>query len=191
MGRRSTFQDEAVFAAVGRTLVRDGEVRMQNVVAETGVSVGSLYHRYGSREGLLAAAWLDALTAFHARFLDALVRDGELPGLEAALETPRFCREAPDRALILVCCRRAELMTANTPEAQMAELETANDWVSEAMNAFCTRTGLPMDIVRLGMIGIPLGAAKLYLPERPVPASLDAEIARAYRAVIEPRLARR
>ena len=79
MGRRSTFSDDDVFAAVGRMLVRDGEVRMQSVVAETGVSVGSLYHRFGSREGLLARAWLDTLAAFHDRFLAALDQPGDVP----------------------------------------------------------------------------------------------------------------
>ncbi|MBO6763923.1 TetR/AcrR family transcriptional regulator [Maricaulis sp.] len=189
MGRRSTFSDDDVFAAVGRMLVRDGEVRMQSVVEETGVSVGSLYHRFGSREGLLARAWLDTLGAFHARFLAALDQPGEVPGLAAALETPRFCRAEPDKALILVCCRRSELMSDNTPEALQAELAAANDRVMVAIDAFCRHTGLPLEIARLGLIGFPLGAVKLYLPGEPVPEALDAEIERAYRAVVLPRLA--
>ena len=188
MGRRSTFSDDDVFAAVGRMLVRDGEVRMQSVVEETGVSVGSLYHRFGSREGLLARAWLDTLAAFHARFLAALDHPGDVPGLAAALETPRFCRDEPDKALILVCCRRSELMSDNTPEALQAELATANDRVMAAIDAFCRRTGLPLEIARLGLIGFPLGAAKLYMPAEPVPEALDEEIERAYRAVVLPRL---
>ena len=143
MGRRSTFSDDDVFAAVGRMLVRDGEVRMQSVVEQTGVSVGSLYHRFGSREGLLARAWLDTLAAFHARFLAALDQPGEVPGLAAALETPRFCRDEPDKALILVCCRRSELMSDDTPEALQAELAAVNDGVMAAIEAFCRRTGLP------------------------------------------------
>lgn len=188
MGRRSIFSDDDVFAAVGRMLVRDGEVRMQSVVEETGVSVGSLYHRFGSREGLLARAWLDTLAAFHARFLAALDHPGEVPGLAAALETPLFCRDEPEKALILVCCRRSELMSDNTPEALQAELATANDRVMAAIDAFCRRTGLPVEIAKLGLIGFPLGAVKLYMPGEPVPEALDEEIERAYRAVVLPRL---
>lgn len=171
-------------------LVRDGEVRMQSVVEETGVSVGSLYHRFGSREGLLARAWLDTLAAFHARFLAALDQPGDVPGLAAALETPRFCRDEPDKALILVCCRRSELMSDDTPEALQAELASANDQVAGAMHAFCRRTGLSMKIARLGLIGFPLGAVKLYMPGDPVPEALDEEIERAYRAVVGPHLGR-
>lgn len=34
--------------------------------------MGSIYHRFLSREGLLAEAWLNALEHFPAQFIDAL-----------------------------------------------------------------------------------------------------------------------
>jgi AcrR family transcriptional regulator len=185
MGRKSTFRDDAVFAAVARLLVEAGEARLQGVVAETGVSTGSLYHRFGSREGLLAEAWLDAVGAFQEAFLAALDRGGAQPGLEAALATPRFCRNEPARALILVCCRRSELVCAATPAHLVDRLETVNRKAARAMQDFCARTGIPLETARLGMIGFPLGAVKLYLPARPVPETVDADIARAWQALLD------
>ncbi len=185
MGRKSSFQDATIYAAVGRALMRQGDVRLQSIVTETGVSVGSLYHRFGSRDGLLARAWLDALTAFHQRFLEALETQGDWPGLEAALATPRFCRDEPDRALILVCCRRSELITPDVPKDVAAALDRANDRVLSALEAFAEREGLSPDAASLGLVGFPLGAVKLYLPDRPLPDGLEDDVAAAYRTLYE------
>ena len=57
-----------------RTLVlRDGP-RAASVAAiarESGAPVGTLYHRFGSRDAVLAAAWLRALERFQAGALAA------------------------------------------------------------------------------------------------------------------------
>ena len=183
MGRKSTFRETDIYAAVGRSLVGEGEFRLQSLTELTGVSVGSLYHRFGSREALLAEAWLDALEAFQARFLAALddARDG--PGIAAALATPRFCRDQPARATLLVCCRRSELMGDDAPAPLRARLEMGNRTVAQAMTAFCDHTGLPVEAARLGLIGFPLGAVKLYLPDKPVPGDVDEDIAAAWTAL--------
>jgi AcrR family transcriptional regulator len=186
MGRRSSFNDQDVFAAVGRRMVTAGELRLQAVVADTGVSVGSLYHRFQSREGLLAAAWLDALKAFQAEFAAALEQAGALPGLEAALATPRFCRTAPDRARLLVCVRRSEILSETTPAEFRASIAQANADTAARMQGFCECHGVPEETARLALIGLPLGGVRLYLPDRPVPASLDADIERAFAALIGP-----
>ena len=55
MGRRSSFADGDVYDAVAREMAPGGMFAIKAVSDRCGVSVGSLYHRYGSREGLLAA----------------------------------------------------------------------------------------------------------------------------------------
>jgi AcrR family transcriptional regulator len=45
MGRLSTVDDARVFAAVARQMSSAGATTLHALVAETGVSVGSLYHR--------------------------------------------------------------------------------------------------------------------------------------------------
>ncbi|MCA3734974.1 MAG: hypothetical protein INE97_06490 [Phenylobacterium sp.] len=56
-----------------------------------GLSTGSLYHRFGSREGLLGETWLNALLAFQPVFVQALKTPSAVG--EIAAVTPRFCRE--------------------------------------------------------------------------------------------------
>ena len=41
------------------------------IARESGAPVGTLYHRFGSRDGLLAAAWLRALERFQHHALAA------------------------------------------------------------------------------------------------------------------------
>lgn len=159
-------------------------MRLQDVVTETSVSVGSLYHRYGSREGLLAASWLDAVRAFQARFLDAIESDSEDAGERAALATPQFCRAEPGRAVILACCRRSEFITDATPVALQIEINHINDDTGAAMKRFARRNGLSLQACRLALVAFPLGAVRLYLPGRPVPKSVDDYVLAAYRSVI-------
>jgi len=59
-----------------------------------------------------------------------------------------------------------------------------NDRAREAIGRFADRAGIERDAVRLALIGFPLGAVRLYLPERPVPESVDAHVADAYRAAV-------
>ncbi|RKR04071.1 TetR family transcriptional regulator [Maricaulis maris] len=184
MGRPSSFLDETVFAAVANCLVEQGEVRLQAVTATAGVSTGSIYHRFGSREGLMAAAWLDAVAAFQRRFLAALASPEEMPGLAAALVTPAFCREEVGRALILTTGRRAEMMSDKAPPDMRLRLDQLNAQSKAALEAFAREQRLPLARVRLALIGVPLGAVRLYLPAKAVPESLDADISRAVMSLL-------
>lgn len=180
MGRLSTFEDGDVFAAVGARLARAGRTTFQEIVADTGVSVGSLYHRFASREGLLAETFLDALTAFQSRFIEALSGGDLESGARAALSVPAFCREARAKALVLACCRASEFVTAETPSALREAIARANRRASAALRRFAADNGLDLDAARLALVGFPLGAVRLYLPGRPVPSSIDAAVAAAY-----------
>lgn len=177
-------RDEAVFAAVGAQLAGAGAVTLQGLVAQTGVSIGSLYHRYGSREGLLAQAWLDAVSTFQARFLAALAQADEQAGLNAALATPRFCREERERAVILCCCRQVDFVTSATSPDVLQALGRVNDAAGAALQDFAGRTGHSLTACRMGMVAFPLGAVRLYLPDQPVPVEVDSYVEAGFRAAM-------
>ena len=169
MGRVSTVDDVGVYAAVGRHLSENGTMTLQGVVAETGVSVGSLYHRFGSREGLLAQTWLDAVRTFQSRFLMAIGSEDEDAGECAALATPRFCRAESERAVILACCRRSEFFSDEISASMKAEIRNVNEKAIAAVRSYAKRTGYSLLACRLGLVAFPLGAVRLYLPDRPGP----------------------
>lgn len=184
MGRLSTINDAVVFNAVGTQIAAFGTLKLQDVVSSTGVSIGSLYHRYGSREGLLAQAWLDAVLSFQARFLAELESGGRKAGERAAMATPRFCREEPERARLLICCRREELFSERTPEEMKAELEAANKYTFACLDQFAKNNNYAADACQLGLIAYPLAAVRQYLPDREVPKRVDDYVVAAFRSAI-------
>ena len=185
MGRVSTFSDEVVFSAVGDSFTRNGDLRLQELAAKTNVSIGSLYHRYGSREGLLASAWLDALYAFQEQFIQAISSDKVRAGEDTALVTPRFCRSEPDRARILTCCRLEEFTSPKTPSDSLKEIDEANQRLFAAVKQFARKKGYSHTSCQLGMVAFPLAAVKMYLPHKPVPKEIDRHVTAAYRSAIK------
>ncbi|MGF1622288.1 MAG: TetR/AcrR family transcriptional regulator [Rhodomicrobiaceae bacterium] len=184
MGRKSTFEDRVIFAAVGAEIARNGTITLQDLSARTGVSIGSLYHRYASREALLAAAWYDAVRRSQSGFLAALRGASLETGKHAALATPRFCRAEHDAAIILACCRQSEFLKPNTPDELALAIAGVNDEAKDEIAAFARRVDRPLINCHLALVAYPLAAVKLFLPDRAVPESIDVEIGKAYDAAM-------
>ncbi len=180
MGRRSRFTQGQVYAAVGSLLSASKPLSVQEISKMAGVSVGSLYHRFGSREAILAESWLDAVQAFQAGFLTALERGG----LEAALETPRFCIREPDRALILVSLRKDTMAGAGVNAELSGEINSVNQKTIRIISEFAKSNDLSEDLCHLALIAIPLSVVQLYLPKRPVPGEAEKYVARACGALL-------
>ena len=184
MGRVSTFSDLSIYDAIGEQLASNATVTLRDVVSHAGVSIGSLYHRFGSREGMLAHAWLDAVQVFQARFLAELTSDNPNAGERAAMATPKFCRDEPARARILVCCRREEFISDDTPKELRAQVETVNDDISGKVIEFSRLRGYTLEACQLGLVAFPLGAVRYYLPHRQIPKQIDVYVAAAFNSAV-------
>src|ERR1700730_15001362 len=94
-----------VILDAARALVLDGGPRAASVAAiakSSGAPPGTLYHRFGNRDGILMAAWLRALDRFQARAMPA---EGDTPGRTAvamAVSAVGFARELPEDARLLL-----------------------------------------------------------------------------------------
>jgi AcrR family transcriptional regulator len=185
MGRKSSLDEQDVFRCVAHEFSEQGRLGVEALCAATGLSMGSIYHRFGSREGLMAEAWLNAVQRFQSGFLKALEPRTIDAGIEAALATPRFCRAYRDEAILLACCRQNEFVQPSTPAQLRARIEAVNDTVSQSVREFARSVGLPLIACRLALIAYPLGAVRLYLPSRAVPNSLDGELRKAVGAALE------
>ena len=184
MGRLSTVDDSAVFAAVGEMLSTNGTIGLQDVVKATGVSIGSLYHRYGSREELLARAWVDAVTAFQSNFRNALESGADDAGEQAALATPRFCRAERARARILMCCRKSEFVRDSTPASLKKQIDSININAAKTVAEFAKQNGYALDACHMALVAFPVGAVRLYLPDHDIPPSVDEYVVAAYKAAV-------
>jgi AcrR family transcriptional regulator len=185
MARKSSFKDEDVFRCVAQQFAVEGRFTIEVLTTKTGLSMGSIYHRFGSRDGLLAETWLNAVERFQAVFLAALAPGTLASALDAALATPHFCRSNRGEAVLLACCRRSEFLQPEIPLDLRSRLEAVNIDTVQAIRNFAAAIDRPLLACRLALVAYPLGAVRLYLPSRPVPKTLDAEIAKAVRAALE------
>ena len=184
MGRKSSVDEQAVYAVVACELATCGRFTIESLTAATGLSMGSIYHRFGSREGLMAETWLDAVAQFQRQFMAALAPGTLAAGLDAAMTIPRFCRTNRDQATVLACCRQSEFVGDTTPVPLRRRIVTANDEASIAIRRFAKAAGRPLLACRLALVAYPLGAVRLYLPRSAVPSTLDDEIAKAVHAAL-------
>lgn len=183
MPRKSLFTDNHVFGAVGQLMAQHGSVTTSAVQEAAKLSTGSLYHRFGSREGLLAETWLFALQAFQPHFVKALETPNNPVG-EIAAVTPRFCRQHRREALILACCNYRQFINDDTPAAILQCIDEANAKTFAAFNGYIKRQRFNPDACRMALITFPLSAVKQYLPEKDVPMEVDHIVAISAEAIL-------
>lgn len=183
MARKTQFSDTEVFEAVGDLMAREGVVTTTAVQQAASLSTGSLYHRFGSREGMLAETWLFALRSFQPHFIRALAASDISFG-EIATVTPRFCRTHRPEALVLSCCSSRQFMSSDMPPAIRRKIDESNDATFVALRMFARRRKMNLDACRLAFVAFPLAAVRLYLPDRDVPRQVDRYVARAAEAIL-------
>lgn len=138
---------------------------IEDIRRRSGVSVGSLYHRYGSKEGIAAAVYLDALGDYQREFVAGLqrskdARDGIVTGVRTHL---RWVLRNPDRAQFLLLASGSEVR-----RAARDDLRALNDgffaavtaWLSEHADAL--RAG-SVDVVYALWLGPSQELARLWL----------------------------
>ncbi len=122
--------DTILDAARGLTLA--GGPRAASVAAiavASGAPVGTLYHRFGTRDGILAATWLRALTRFQELALaaDAVHPDEPVQaGVAMARAAIAFARAQPEDARLLLVVRRDDLLDHAIDPALQPRLAAMN-----------------------------------------------------------------
>lgn len=113
MPRPRVYDPEQVLDAVETLAARSGPaaVTIRAIGEATGASNGAVYHGFGSRAGLVAAAWLRAARRFLAvqgELVDAV--SDPLEAVVAAADAPvAFAQRHPDACKLLFAIRRDEL----------------------------------------------------------------------------------
>ena len=169
MARPSKFSSaeilDAALVVVGRHWRGATIAQVSEVV---GAPVGSIYHRFGSREDLFVSLWLRSVRRFHVGLLEAAEHEDVHEALSGfAVHIPRYCRAHPDEALALSLYRYPDLV-ANGPTALADEVATLNDAVWAAAEQLCRRRyGEPTDhrrtLVRTALQHCPYGLVRPFL----------------------------
>ena len=193
MPRPQVHPTDTMLDAARDLLLADGSRATIEAIADaSGAPTGSIYHRFGSRDELLARLWIRAVYRSQASFLAALERENAKDAaLGAAMSIIDFCEDHPADARLLVSFRREDLIRS-TPEASVAEeLEELNRPVERAVTELARRlygrrTRAALDRTLLAVFDLPYGAVRRHLiAGAELPPALRSDLALAISTVID------
>ncbi|OBI36487.1 TetR family transcriptional regulator [Mycobacterium sp. E1386] len=181
-----------VILDAARALVLDGGPRAASVAAiakTSGAPAGTLYHRFGNRDGILTAAWLRALERFQAR---ALAADGETPADTAvamAVAAVSFARELPDDARLLLTIRPGDLLDEEPDAEFQRTLAAMNAPLTEriaalARDLYGNARPRSVDAVARAVADLPYAVVRRHARDNPMPNWLENDVAASALAVL-------
>lgn len=141
--------------------------------------IGSVYHRFASRDVLLAEAWIRIVESFQREFLETLAKDG----LQAALNTIRWVREHPREACILLLYRREELVSGPWPEHLKGRAVCLSWELDSGIRSFTKKHfgHAGKETLRrttFALVDVPLAAVRKHLQEGQKPPAVVDELVR-------------
>jgi AcrR family transcriptional regulator len=186
-----------VILDAARALVLEGGPRAASVAAiakSSGAPAGTLYHRFGNRDGILTAAWLRALERFQSRAMAASeTNTADTPtetAVAMAVAAISFARELPADARLLLTIRPADLLD-DEPDAQFQETVAAmNAPLAErvgvlARKLYGRKDSRSVDAVARAIADLPYAVVRRHAHDDPMPSWLEADVAVSVRAVLE------
>jgi len=167
-----------------------GNATMEAIAGASGAPTGSIYHRFGSRDELIARLWLRAVYRSQASFLASLEKDDPREAaLGAAMSIVDFCETEFADARLLASFRREDLIRA-TSDQLARELEEVNRPVERAVVGLARRlygrsSRAALNRTLLAVFDLPYGATHRYLRiGTPIPRGLRSDLEPAVVAVI-------
>ena len=186
---------EQIVTAAGPT-----GLTLRRLASGAGVSNGSIYHAFSSKEELLARVWMRAaqrLTAMQAACVEAALAGGATDGttaieavVAAALAPVDFAHAHPDAARLFFMQRRDQLFSENLPDDISADLEAGQQrftgfLITLAQARWSRKDRLAVDAMASCVVDLPGGLMQRRLLSG---ASLDgqvrAQIEAACRAIL-------
>jgi AcrR family transcriptional regulator len=182
--------EDADFLAAARSLAAvsgPASVTVTSVTQKLGAPTGSFYHRFASRDVLLANVWLGTALAFQTDFV-AAIKAGD--GLAAALHTPIWVRANFEEARAFLLYHRDDFAHGNWPQDLKDRVIRQGRRVDAAYKRLARDTfgGVGMNELRLArfvLAEVPIAAVGPYLRQGiPPPAIVDEMIETTYRAIV-------
>ena len=154
--------------------------------------MGSLYHRFGSRDDLVARMWIRAVRRSQREWLAGLERVDPLAAAVAAgLSIYDFSKDNRADAHLLVSFRREDLIQKQVSPAVERELAALNAPIEKglvrlAKSLFGSAARAPVEQTALATFDIPYGAIRRHLIDgTAMPQGLRRSIETAIRAVLQ------
>src|SRR4051812_19532276 len=182
--------EDADFLAAARDLAAAGgpaSVTVTSVSERLGAPVGSFYHRFASRDLLLANVWLGTALAFQPGFV-AAIKAGD--GLAAALHTPVWVRSHLEDARTFLLYHRDDFAHGNWPKDLKDRVVRQGRRVDAAYKRFARDTfggagANELQLARFVLAEVPKAAVRPYLRQGVAPPiTVDEMISTTYGAIV-------
>lgn len=193
MPRPAKFDEGQILGAAASLVAARGPAAatMTAIKHALGAPSGSIYHRFGTRDELLAKLWLKSIRAFQDRWIEALAEHDPMDaGREAALSLPRQVRTDLDGARVALLYRREDFVLEGWPADIRTEAERLRRQVKQGLGEMTRRLfGHDTEAARrstaFATIDLPYSAVRRYVAEgKSPPPHVDALIERAYAAIM-------
>jgi AcrR family transcriptional regulator len=193
MPRLPEYDADQIVTAAGRLIAANGPgaATIGAIARAVGAPIGSIYHRFRSRDVLLAQVWLRAATAFQTEFVRRLA--GSPPrqaGLAAALYMAQRVREKPREARLLLVHRREDFVDRGWPPGLSRQARGLACHIDDALEDFCRRlTGRAeartVRIVTFAAVEAPFAAVRRHVAANESPPPIVDDLIRVtYEAVL-------
>ncbi len=168
MARPQVHTTEVMLDAA-RTLVLDRGARgatVAEIARLSGAPSGSIYHRFGSLDDLLAQLWIRAVRRSQAEFIAAADAPDPLEAaVAAALSVYDFCAEHPADARLLLAFRRSDLLAGPLSDAAKEDLARLNEPVQRTIADLARRlygraSRSTIDVVLMAVFDLPHGTVR-------------------------------
>ena len=193
MPRVSKFDEDQILTAAGRIIATHGPsgATIGAIARAVGAPTGSIYHRFDSRDVVLAKVWLRAAATFQAAFFERL--RGSPPrkaGLDAALYMAERVRLHPQEARLLLHHRREDFVDRGWPAGLRRQAVELGQQVEAELARFSQRlcgraAARTVRIVAYAVVEAPFAAVRRHVSvhESP-PPYVDALIRATYAAAL-------
>ncbi|NMO04752.1 TetR/AcrR family transcriptional regulator [Gordonia sp. TBRC 11910] len=177
MGRKPRFSTDELLDAAMDLISAGGaaSATMTAVAGAVGAPSGSMYHRFASRDEMLARLWLRTIGEFQTGFVDALSDVDTIAAIDSTIAFVFDWTAAnPTKSALLLQFDEKAIVDA-WPESLAADLSTANNTVRQALREFTQRhlgsSSKPdVDRVIYALVDLPYAAVRRHLPSgRPRP----------------------
>lgn len=165
--------DDILDGALHAVALHGRQASVADISQATGVTTGSIYHRFSSRDELFARLWLRSIRRFHAGLLKlAAQEDAGLALVEGAVYVVSYSRDNREEALAMTLWRQPALARTG-PEAVREEALHINDDYLSVTRALVARrygrvTPRRMELVTAACQAVPYGLVRPTWPREPL-----------------------
>jgi AcrR family transcriptional regulator len=193
MARPAQYSSEGILDAAAAVAAEHGPAgaTMGAIARQLDAPTGSIYHRFRSKDVLLAELWLQTIEGFQVGFQAELAGPDPLEaGLEAALYTPRWVRSHPVPARLLLTYHRDDFVPGGWPPEVTERAQRTTASLGKALHGFARRAlgatdAAAMRRVIYAVTELPYAAVQQHVRDgEPPPPIVDELVAQAYRGVM-------